>query len=287
MNLAEIRMERSEPAALMAAARAVGMRGQQEWLEHLAAGPDGAAIVASREGDALGFALGYRRDEAWILAHLAVREGLRGEGLGGALLAAAIAPFETLSRTAIVPAGSKDALSLVARRAMVPQGALLELAGPIPGERELAEIAAGEYRFETTPLIGKGAGPLAALNALDREIRGVVRSQDHAWFADRASGVTFALGGELVGYGYAWPDGTIGPIAATSPTYLPQMIAYMLHLATGAHRASWARLLVPGTCGRALRLLLRVGLRIEEEWWWCAEAAPDLARYLAFRPEAP
>lgn len=288
MNLAEVRIQRAESELFFSAARTVGVDWQRPWIEHLAAPPQGAAFVATRDDLVLGWALGYRRGEAWTLAHVGVREGLRGEGLGGALLAAAIAPFDECTRTAVVPVGACDALSLVARRAMVPQGALLEIAGSMPGERALAEIAAGEYRFETTPItVEEGRAP-GALDALDRETRGFARPEDHAWFAERASGMLFSLAGEAVGYAYAWADGTVGPIAAASSSYLPQILAFALHAASSHHRAAWVRLLVPGSCGRALRVLLRLGLRLGSCWWWCAEAPPvDSSRYVAFRPEAP
>jgi len=289
MNLAEVRIEcRRDGAALLRAARAVSVTWPPAWLEYLAAEPEGAGVVASRDGDTLGFALGYRREEVWTLACLGVREGLRGEGLGGALLAAAIAPYESCARTAIVPASALDALSLVARRAMVPQGALFDISGTIPGERALAEIAAGTYRFTTTPIVVEDGRVPSAVDALDRETRGAAHAVDHVWFAERGSGVLFSLSGEVVGYVYAWPNGTVGPLAAASAAYVPQMLAFALHTAASAYRASWVRLLVPGACGRGLRLLLKLGLRIDATWWWCAETAPaDLSRYVAFRPEVP
>ncbi len=288
MNLAEVRVEGVDAGEALRAARALGVDWQREWLEHLVEGPDGAAFVASRDGDVLGLALGYRRGQAWTLAQLAVREGMRGEGLGGALLAAAIAPYEACERMAAVPTTACDALSLAARRAMVPQGALLELSGSMPNERTLAEIAAGTYRFTTAPILVEGGRISSSIGALDRETRGAPRERDYAWFAEHGSGVLFSLEGEVVGYVFVWPDGTVGPLAAASASYLPQMLAFALHAAATAYRGSWIRLLVPGACGKVLRLLLRQGLRIGAAWWWCAESAPaDLSRYVAFRPEAP
>jgi len=290
VNLAEVRIERAGVDLAVRAARAVSLTWQRAWIEHLMSEPDGCAFVASREGDALGVAIGYRRGERWTLAHLAVREGLRGEGLGGALMGAAIAPYEECARTAVVPVGAADALSLVARRAMVPQAALLEVSGAMPGERALAELAAGQYRFATAPIaLEEGVLRAAsALDALDAETRGAAHAVDHAWFAEQATGVLISLEGEAVGYAYVWPDGIVGPVAAASAAYLPQIMAFALHAAARAYRATWTRLLIPGACGRALRLLLRLDLRIGASWWWCAETAPpDLSRYVAFRPEAP
>ncbi|TAM75398.1 GNAT family N-acetyltransferase [bacterium] len=288
VNLADVHVARADAGEALRAARALSVDWRREWLEHLVEAPDGAAFVATRDGDVLGLALGYRRGEAWTLAQLAVREGLRGEGLGGALLAAAIAPYEACERTAAVPATACDALSLAARRAMVPQGALLELSGSMPGERTLAEIAAGTYHFTTAPILVERGRVSPAIGTLDRETRGAPRERDYPWFAEHGSGVLFSLAGEVVGYVFVWPDGTVGPLAAASTSYLTQMLAFALHAAATAYRASWIRLLVPGACGRGLRLLLRHGLRVGAAWWWCAESAPaDLSRYVAFRPEAP
>ncbi|TAM60335.1 GNAT family N-acetyltransferase [bacterium] len=288
VNLAGVRIEQADSAQALRAARALTLKWPAAWFEHLVQSPDGAAFVAARDGDALGLATGYRREETWTLAQLAVREGLRGEGLGGTLLAAAIAPYEACARTAVVPVGAHDALALLARRAMVPQGGLLEVSGAMPQERLLAEVAAGTYRFATEPIAAQGEHAWAALAALDRETRGAARQLDYAWFASQGSGVLFALAGEPVGYVFVWPDGTIGPLAAASASYLPQMLAFALHAAAQAYRAAWVRLLIPGACSRALRLLLRLGLRLGTAWWWCAESPPaDLSRYVAFRPEAP
>lgn len=58
--------------------------------EHLLGTDPAGCWVAERDGAMLGFATSYRRDLTWFLATYAVRPHLQGEGLGRALLDAAL-----------------------------------------------------------------------------------------------------------------------------------------------------------------------------------------------------
>ena len=58
--------------------------------EHLLGTDPAGCWVAERDGVMLGFATSYRRDLTWFLATYAVRPHLQGEGLGRALLDAAL-----------------------------------------------------------------------------------------------------------------------------------------------------------------------------------------------------
>lgn len=51
--------------------------------------PDGS-WVAEQDGEVLGFATGYRREQVWCLATFAVRPGLQGAGIGAQVLDAAV-----------------------------------------------------------------------------------------------------------------------------------------------------------------------------------------------------
>jgi GNAT superfamily N-acetyltransferase len=58
--------------------------------DHLLGTDPGGCWVASRGEEVLGFAASYRRDLTWFLATYAVRPRLQGQGLGRALLEAAL-----------------------------------------------------------------------------------------------------------------------------------------------------------------------------------------------------
>jgi GNAT superfamily N-acetyltransferase len=64
-----------------------------EWVrrtEHLVATDPGGCWVAEDAGTTIGFATSFVRDTTWFLATYAVRPGRQGEGVGTALLAAAM-----------------------------------------------------------------------------------------------------------------------------------------------------------------------------------------------------
>jgi GNAT superfamily N-acetyltransferase len=56
----------------------------------LASDPDGA-WVAEQDGEVVGFATSFRREQVWCLATFAVRPGLQGAGIGTQVLDAAVA----------------------------------------------------------------------------------------------------------------------------------------------------------------------------------------------------
>lgn len=51
----------------------------------------GGSWVAERDGEVVGFATGFRREQVWCLATFAVRPGLQGAGIGARVLDAAVA----------------------------------------------------------------------------------------------------------------------------------------------------------------------------------------------------
>jgi hypothetical protein len=158
---------------------------------------------------------------------------------------------------------------------------VLRLAGAVPREDALLSMAAGDYRFGVDAI-----DPVAhefALDALDRETRGVARPADHRRFARGATGQALFLNGEFVAYAYAWPDGRIGPIASSSAAYLVQLFSYALVTLQRSYGASWCTAFVPASNVRIAGAALRAGLRIQETYVLASDAAPpDLSRYAGF-----
>ncbi|MDP9024773.1 MAG: hypothetical protein M3N13_05320, partial [Candidatus Eremiobacteraeota bacterium] len=144
-----------------------------------------------------------------------------------------------------------------------------------------ARMAAGDYRFSASPIdLRKHAG---ALDALDREVRGTARADDHAGFAALALGTVFALNDECVGYAYVWPDGRIGPLIATSSAYAMQFFAYAMVSLARTFQASWCTALVPGTNARTLQAATRAGLAIDRVLLFASDQPLlDLSRYVGF-----
>jgi GNAT superfamily N-acetyltransferase len=247
-------------------------------LAHVA--PNGV-FVARDEGAPIGIAIPHALEDEWFLSELFVEPSFRARGIGLELLNAAAGELGDATRSGILDPAQLDGLAFYARRAVPLHTPLLEVSGAIPHASELERMAAGEYRFGADPI--DPMAHAAALNQLDREVRGSARPQDHLYFADNAKGYVFTLGAELAGYAYVWPSGRIGPMAAASPAYFVQMLAYALAALHGSYSAQWCTLLVPGVNTRILRAMMRARLRIEGLRIFASDAGTlDLTRYVGF-----
>jgi GNAT superfamily N-acetyltransferase len=239
----------------------------------------GSAWVARDQSEIVGVAIGRASNEELFAGDVFVEASYRGQGVGRALLGAAFGEGGDTFRSMLTDPADPSSLALAALYGLSLQTPVLRLAGAIPKEEELARMAAGDYRFEVDAVDALRHG--FALDALDRETRGATRPGEHAAFAREATGNLFLLNGEAVAYSYVWPDGRIGPIAASSAAYLLQLFAYALVTIQRAHGASWCTLWVPGTNLRVLRAALHAGLRIEESLAIASDAVmPDLSRYV-------
>jgi hypothetical protein len=178
------------------------------------------------------------------------------------------------------------AYALAVRHGLVPVNTVARIAGAIPGEEELARMAAGNYRFEVEPIDPAAHEP--ALAELDREARGTTRLADHLYFSRHATGQLCLLNGEPVAYAYVWHDGRIGPIACASQAYLVQIFAYSLVTLQRRHKASWCTLLVPGSNVRTARVAVRAGFRIERTFLVAGdEVLGDASSYIGFHNLMP
>ena len=236
-------------------------------------------LVARDEGAPIGIAIAHASEDEWFLSELFVEPSFRARGIGLELLIAAAGEVSDVTRSGVLDPRQLAGLAFYARRGVPLHTPLLEVSGVIPHASELERMAAGEYRFGADPIDPMAQG--AALNQLDREVRGTARPQDHLYFADNAKGFVFTLGVELAGYAYVWPSGRIGPMAAVSPAYLVQMLAYTLAALRGSYNAEWCTLLVPGVNTRILRATMRARLRIEGVRIFATDGPSlDLARYV-------
>ncbi|MBV8282370.1 MAG: GNAT family N-acetyltransferase [Candidatus Eremiobacteraeota bacterium] len=258
-------------------------RGDAELWFHLAETSPNGAWVAKDGPTAIGVAIAHALEDEWFLCDLYVEPGFRGQGIGRRLLDEVAKDAGDITRSGLLDARETGALRFFVRRGVSIHTPVLECAGSIPREEELARMAAGEYRFTTTML--DPARHRLALIALDREVRGSGRPLDHEYLAARAHGVAFFLQDEFVGYAYVWPNGRVGPLASSSPAYLVQFFGFSLAALARVHGAAWCTMLLPGPNIRILRVALAVGLAIESVRLFASDGAlPDLNRYVGFHP---
>ena len=249
-------------------------------LAHTA--PNGA-FVAKDEGTPIGIAIAHALEDEWYLSDLYVEPSFRNRGIGLNLLGEAAKDAGDVTRTGLLRAEDLGGAAFFLQRGVAVQTPVLEVAGSIPHENELARMAAGQYRFGAEPL-----DPIrhrTAIGQLDREVRGTARPSDHLYFAEHAHGFAFTRDEELAGYVYVWPSGRIGPLAAASQTYLVQLLSFALAALRQRYGASWCTMLVPGNNVRIMRAAMRAGLSIGAVHLFASDGAIlDLSRCIAFHP---
>lgn len=233
------------------------------------------AIVARDAYEPIGYALVLDGEEERCVAELFVEPSYRLQGVGRRLLTQAFADAGDASRAMIFDAGDRAATALALQHRLTPADPLAIVAGAVPAEEAVLQLAAGGERFDVEPIeVRAHAGILAEL---DRETRGAGRA-----FLGAESGVLFFLKGECVGYAFVAADGGIGPVASAATTYLPAMFAYALVALRRSFGATWCRAVVPARGSRLLRAALWAGLRIERLLLLAREATPpELDRYVA------
>ncbi len=257
-------------------------RGEVARRFYIGLAEQSVSSVARVDGEAAGIVFAGASDEETFVHELFVRPPHRRCGLGSRLLEEATR--DAASRFAIVDAADGASQGFAIRHGAAIRGALLQCTGAIPREEELLRLAAAEgRRFEVAPL--EVAADRFALETLEREVRGAPIGADHAILGNLASGSAFFLNDELVGYAYVWPDGRIGPLAASSSSYQEQILAFALAALTRRYGASWTQCLVPGENVRVLRAATRCGLAVEATWLAARESvAGDRSRYIACHP---
>lgn len=178
--------------------------------------PDGA-WVAELNGVVVGFSMALLRGDIWYLSQLFVQPDQHGHGIGRELLRRAQAYGSNRGARvfSVVATTSPVAHGLYMRAGMFAVGVGYRMIGPLA---PLEEMPPPE-RDEITPADGH-ADPIAAL---DREVFGAERRQDHAYYLDATKGgaqASFALIRErqFRGYSYAVADGGfIAPLATYEP----------------------------------------------------------------------
>jgi GNAT superfamily N-acetyltransferase len=193
----------------------------------------GTSVLAEADGQLLGFAASWQRDEHWFLASLFVAEAAQGRGVGAALLEAvwgAAARRRTIT-DAIQPVSN----ALYGRHGLIPATPILTFAGrPRSDGRELRPEAAD-------------------LGAIDLAAYGFDRGVDHAYWEQHAQRTTWPGA-----YSYTFPGGAIGPVAGLDPAAAARALAAELARAGGE-----VRLRIPGSSRTLVEVALAAGLRLD------------------------
>jgi GNAT superfamily N-acetyltransferase len=202
----------------------------------------GTCVVAEAAGTVVGFASAWTRGEDWFLASLFVDPSAQGRGLGVALLDA-VWDERALRRRTITDAIQPVSNALYGRHGLIPVTPVLSFSGTPTDPRGLLE------RFDGTEE--------TALAAIDAAAYGFDRAVDHAYWASIAPRTLWARDGCVVAYSYAFPGGTLGPVAGLTAADAADALDSALAAATGP-----VGVRVPGSAREVAAVALRRGLRL-------------------------
>lgn len=176
----------------------------QARTRHLLATDPGGCWVADVDGEVVGFATSLVRELMWILASYAVRPGLQGQGLGRALLEAALEHGRGCLRGMLNASADPRAV-----RRYVLAGFRLEPQLLLSGTVDRAVLPEVRHVREGTP------GDRDLLDSLDRQTRGAAHGPDHEVMARE---LRLLVTDRPVGSGYTYVNAAGAPVvlAATS-----------------------------------------------------------------------
>lgn len=256
------------------------------WWEHLLRSSKGGFWVAEEGSTLVGISCALVRDAEWLLTHLYVVPERQGHGVGRGLLERALRNARGTDRHAAYADGSHfTSTSLLMRHGMYPARDIVGLQGPVNVFERLRANADG---LIAEPLGAHATTLIGHIEALDRQVRGTGRSEDHKFWLDMGMrGLVFRRHGQIVGYAYCSPWGGIGPVAAQHESDLPAMLERCGHLLL-AQGVTETSLLVPGINQTALSLLLLHGFRQTSLGLYLAtRPAGDWSHYLLFHSALP
>ena len=198
----------------------------------------GVSHVAIRDGSVKGFASAWSRGDDWFLASLFIAPDAQGQGLGRSLLEA-VWGGEFARRRTITDAIQPISNALYGGRGLAPTTPVLVFSGvPTRG----------------APSLEQGGGELAPIDAA---AYGFDRAVDHEYWRRHARRTVWLREGEPVAYSYAFPGGSIGPIAGVDPAAAAAALEGELASVGGP-----VLLRVPGSSRALVTAALRAGLRL-------------------------
>jgi hypothetical protein len=206
--------------------------------------------VAEREGLPVGYARSILRGGSRELTEFFVQPGEQSAGLGGELLKRAF-PADGAGHRSILATVDTRALALYLKQGVYPRSPVYTFYRAPQPRAFVSDLA--------IQLMDEIPQAQAWIDALDDQIVGYRRAEDHAWLRSQRRGFFYLRGGRPAGYAYAgWWS---GPAAVLEAGDLPAVTA---HLETEANRQGVEEfgLDVPLVNAAAVDALLRRGFKI-------------------------
>ena len=199
----------------------------------------GVSQLAVNEGTIAGFASAWSRGDDWFLASLFIAPAAQRRGLGRSLLDA-VWGGDFARRRTITDAIQPISNALYGSRGLAPTTPVLVFSGvPAPGGAAPLQHGSGE------------------LAPIDAAAYGFDRADDHDYWSRHARRTVWLREGEPVAYSYAFPGGSIGPVAGLDPAAAAGALEGELASAEGS-----VYLRVPGSSRTLVATALRRGLRL-------------------------
>ena len=231
----------------------------------------GAAWLALDESTPIGLCVAHDLEDERLVSSLLVEPGFRSSGIARDLLTHALSEDDSAQPSGLINVEYPQAMAFALKSGLALRVPVTSLAGAIPTDDVLLELAGGEQRFGVKPL--EPFVQSHALDAIDRRVRGTARARDHQELYSLSHGSAFFVDDEMIGYAYVRRDGRIGPIAAVAATYVAPLFAYSMAALRGEYGASWCTALIPGINMRAMRVALRAGLAVEGSFVFAGDVA--------------
>ncbi len=224
------------------------------------------AVFVAEEDAPVGFSAAIVRGSVWLLSQLWVLPDRHASGIGSSLLDEALAWGRGASAFTVVASPHPAAQLMYLRASMFPLWMQHEMTGsdaPVP------EVPDG-----IEPLREEDQG---WVDALDREVRGAARPEDHAFWRREARGLRLRRGDAPAGYVYVWANGKVGPGAAWDARDIPRVLRGARHEAGGP--VSFA---VPSSNWAAMGELVRDGFApFGTNMFMASRPIGDGSRYLS------
>ncbi|MGH2653010.1 MAG: GNAT family N-acetyltransferase [Actinomycetota bacterium] len=224
------------------------------------------AVFVAEDPEPVGFSAAVIRDGTWFLSQLWVLPERHASGIGSMLLDEALAWGRGCRVFSVVSSPHPAAQLMYLRASMFPLWVEHEMTG--------SDLPVAEPPEGIEPIQEADQG---WVTELDREVRGIARPEDHAFWRSNARGLSLRRGGHRAGYVYVWPNGKVGPGAVRDPTDTPMLIRAARHLAGGP-----ATFAVPSTNWAAIGELVRSGFSpFGSTTFMASRGLGDGSRYLS------
>jgi GNAT superfamily N-acetyltransferase len=187
--------------------------------------------VAEQDGEIVGYSRASNHGGVRQLNEFFVLPDVQAKGVGKELLARAFAGNGVQLRLVIATPNIR-AQSLYMRSGVYARGLIYHFTG-VPQPRAIAT----DLIIECAPAVPE---TLPLLAAVDRQILGFQRDNDHRWLMAEQQAWLYRRQGQVVGYGYS---GTrCGPFALLNPADFPAVLAHaeqQVALTGGTNMALW------------------------------------------------